>query len=91
VITKEFRQIEKHSCHSRLAREIVLGSSKCSKSKGGGANSARFALKELRLILATLMRRYELSLVPGQSHELRVHTVPWFKQGFYKVGVKMRT
>lgn len=51
----------------------------------------QFALKELRLILATLIRRYELSLVQGQSHELRVHTVPWFKQGFYKVRVKVRT
>lgn len=50
----------------------------------------QFALKELRLILATLLQRYELSLVPGQSHELRVHTVPWFKQGFYNIGVKRR-
>lgn len=53
-------------------------------------NPSRFALKELRLILATLFLRYELSLVPGQSHELRVHTVPWFKQGFYKVGIKLK-
>ncbi|PMD33538.1 cytochrome P450 [Hyaloscypha variabilis F] len=51
----------------------------------------QFALKELRLILVTLIRRYELSLVEGQSHELRVHTVPWFKQGFYNVGVKLRS
>jgi hypothetical protein len=28
VITKAFRQIAKHSCHSRLGQEIVLGSSK---------------------------------------------------------------
>ncbi len=57
-----------------------------------GANELgnRFALKELRLILATLMKRYEWSLVEGQSHELRVHTVPWFTQGFYKAGVKLR-
>lgn len=57
---------------------------------GEGAKRDRFALKELRLILATLVRRYVLSLVEGQSHELRVHSVPWFKQGFYKVGVKLR-
>ncbi|KUJ06610.1 cytochrome P450 [Mollisia scopiformis] len=50
----------------------------------------QFALKELRLILVTLIRRYELSLVPGQSHEMRLHTVPWFTQGFYNVGVKQR-
>jgi hypothetical protein len=40
--------------------------------------------------MATLVRRYELSLVLGQSHEMRVHTVPWFKQGYYNVGVKLR-
>lgn len=50
----------------------------------------QFALKELRLILVTVLTRYELSVVPGQSHELRVHTVPWFKQGFYNVGVRRR-
>ena len=49
-----------------------------------------FALREMRLILAALIRRYELSLVPGQSHEVRVHTVPWFLQGFYNVGLKRR-
>lgn len=54
------------------------------------ADIHRFALKELRLIMATLVRRYELSLVLGQSHEMRVHTVPWFKQGYYNVGVKLR-
>jgi cytochrome P450 len=41
-------------------------------------------------VLATLVRRYELTLVEGQSHELKVHTVPWFVQGFYKVGVRRR-
>lgn len=56
----------------------------------GSANTDRFALKELRLIIVMVLRRYELSLVPGQSHEMRVHTVPWFKQGFYNVGVKAR-
>jgi hypothetical protein len=28
VITKAFRQIAKHSCHSQLGQEIVSGSSK---------------------------------------------------------------
>ncbi|KAF8848447.1 cytochrome P450 [Acephala macrosclerotiorum] len=50
----------------------------------------QFALRELRLILVTLLLRYELSLIPGQSHEMRIHTVPWFTQGFYNVGVKRR-
>ncbi|KAF8848211.1 cytochrome P450 [Acephala macrosclerotiorum] len=36
----------------------------------------QFALKELRLILVTLIRRYELSLIPDQSHQMRLHTVP---------------
>jgi cytochrome P450 len=56
----------------------------------GFANARRFALKELRLILVTLFRRFELSLVPGQSGELRFATTASFKQGFYKVGVKPR-
>ena len=54
------------------------------------ANHARFALKELRLILATLVRRYELERIPGQSEELRVWVVPAFKDGKYMVGVKQR-
>jgi cytochrome P450 len=54
------------------------------------ADSFRFALKELRLIIATMVRRYELSLVEGQSHELRTYIVPYFKQGFYKIGLKLR-
>ena len=91
VITKVLGQIERHLCHSRLVQGIVLGSSKLSLSlQVNHNNKSRFALKELRLILVTIIRRYELSLVAGQSHELRVHTVPWFKQGYYKVGVKMR-
>lgn len=36
----------------------------------------RFALKNLRLTLAMLLHRYELTLIPGQSHEMRVHTTP---------------
>ncbi|KAM3072746.1 hypothetical protein ACMFMF_007078 [Clarireedia jacksonii] len=50
----------------------------------------QFALRELRLILATMIRRFDLTLVPGQNHELRVHTVPYFKEGKYLVGLKMR-
>jgi hypothetical protein len=88
---KVWKLIGKHSSLFQLARGIVLGSSKLSLSlQVNHNNKSRFALKELRLILVTIIRRYELSLVAGQSHELRVHTVPWFKQGYYKVGVKMR-
>jgi cytochrome P450 len=54
------------------------------------ANDCRFALKELRLILANLVRNFELSLVEGQSHELRIFTTPQFKQGYYNVGIKRR-
>lgn len=50
----------------------------------------QFALKELRLALATLVRRYDLVLKEGQSHEMKVHTVPWFVQGGYWVGVRRR-
>ena len=47
-------------------------------------------MKEMRLVLATLVRRYELTLVPGQSHKLFWSLVPRFRQGFYNVGVKPR-
>ncbi|CZT12574.1 hypothetical protein WAI453_005583 [Rhynchosporium graminicola] len=50
----------------------------------------QFALKEMRIILSTIVRRYEMTLIEGQSHEQKVHTVPWFVQGFYKVGLKPR-
>ncbi|KAM0133962.1 hypothetical protein ACHAP3_005678 [Botrytis cinerea] len=50
----------------------------------------QFALREIRLILATVLRRFELDLIPGQSHELRVHAVPYFKEGKYLMGVKVR-
>jgi cytochrome P450 len=59
-----------------------------SAAQGIFTNEFRFALKELRLILATLVRKYELTLVPGQSHKLKVFTVPKFVQGFYNIGVK---
>lgn len=60
---------------------------------GGSRNciGQQFALKEMRMILSTMVRRYELSLIPGQSHEMRVHTVPWFYQGYYKVGFRPRS
>lgn len=50
----------------------------------------QFALKELRLILATLCLRYELSLVPNQSHELTVSITPQFDSGEYLIGIKKR-
>jgi len=54
-------------------------------------DNSRFALKEMRIILATLLRRYELLLVPDQSHELRAHfIIPYLKSGKYLVEVKAR-
>ncbi|TGO34982.1 hypothetical protein BHYA_0174g00060 [Botrytis hyacinthi] len=50
----------------------------------------QFALREIRLILATVIRRFELDLMPGQSHELKVHAVPYFKEGKYLMGVRVR-
>ncbi|KAF7882809.1 uncharacterized protein EAF02_006172 [Botrytis sinoallii] len=50
----------------------------------------QFALREIRLILATVIRRFELDLIPGQSHELKVHAVPYFKEGKYLMGVRVR-
>ena len=50
----------------------------------------RFSLKELRLVLATMLRRFELCLVEGQSHEMKVHSVPYFIQGGYHVGLRPR-
>jgi hypothetical protein len=88
---KAWKLIGKHSSPFQLARGIVLGNSRLPLQHVNRVNKSRFALKELRLILVTIIRRYELSLVEGQSHELRVHTVPWFKQGYYNVGVKMRS
>jgi hypothetical protein len=44
----------------------------------------------MRLILARLVHRYELTLVPGQLHERRYHTTASFVQGFFNVRVKQR-
>jgi hypothetical protein len=91
VTTKAFLWTERLLCPSRRGQEIVSDNSECGPQIWDVRWLSRFALRELRLILATLVRRYELSLIPGQSHELRVHTVPWFKQGFYNVGLKRRS
>lgn len=50
----------------------------------------QFAMREMRLVIATLVRRYELSLVEGQSEEQIDHIVPFFVQGGYWVGVRKR-
>lgn len=44
----------------------------------------------MRLILATLLRRFKLRLVPGQSHEMRIHVVPYLKSGEYLVEIDPR-
>jgi len=36
----------------------------------------RLVLREIRLILVTILRRFEISLVEGQSHEVLVSTTP---------------
>ena len=48
-------------------------------------------MMELRLILTLLLRRFELRLVPGQSHEVRHHTVLHLKAGKYLVSVRKRS
>jgi cytochrome P450 len=50
----------------------------------------RVAWRELRLILSTILRRYEISMVDGQNDEIRVRGTPFFAQGFYNVGFKLR-
>lgn len=50
----------------------------------------QFSLKELRLVLVCLLRNFEVRLIEGQNHEQRVHTVPWFVQGGYRIAVKPR-
>ncbi|KAG4420054.1 hypothetical protein IFR04_006813 [Cadophora malorum] len=50
----------------------------------------QFALRELRLLLAMVVRKFELTLVPNQSHELRLFLVPVFVSKQYLVGLKPR-
>ncbi|KAH7346321.1 cytochrome P450 [Rhexocercosporidium sp. MPI-PUGE-AT-0058] len=50
----------------------------------------QFALRELRLLLAMMVRKFELSLVPNQSHELRLFLVPTFASKQYLVGLQPR-
>jgi cytochrome P450 len=47
-------------------------------------------MREMRLIVGRLLRRYEINLIPGQSYERRVHGSSYLVQGFYNVGVKRR-
>ncbi|KAK0120157.1 hypothetical protein ONS95_011563 [Cadophora gregata] len=50
----------------------------------------QFALRELRLLLAMVVRKFELSLVPNQSHKLKLFLVPIFVSKQYLVGMKPR-
>ena len=50
----------------------------------------RFALRELRMMIGTIIRRFEISIVEGQDLELRFHIVPHFKAGAYNVGFRLR-
>ncbi|KAE9368279.1 cytochrome P450 [Stipitochalara longipes BDJ] len=69
----------------------VIADKKDFYSFSGGSRNCigqLFAWKEMRLIIGRLLHKYEISLIPGQSHERRNHTTAWFVQGFYNVGVK---
>ncbi|KAL2069494.1 hypothetical protein VTL71DRAFT_14173 [Oculimacula yallundae] len=50
----------------------------------------QFAMRELRLLLAMVVRKFDLTLVPNQSHELRLYLVPVFVSRQYLVEVKVR-
>jgi hypothetical protein len=50
----------------------------------------QFALMEMRLLLATLVKCYELKLVPEQSHELANMLVLHLKEEQYFIEVKRR-
>ncbi|TEA16783.1 Cytochrome P450 monooxygenase FUS8 [Colletotrichum sidae] len=50
----------------------------------------QFAWNELRLVLVSLLRRYDLSVIPDQSQELVNFTVLQLKSARYMVGVKPR-
>ncbi|RDW56438.1 hypothetical protein BP5796_13187 [Coleophoma crateriformis] len=59
----------------------------------GGLRSCpgqQFALRELRLILATLFRRFELARVEGQDERLKAHLVRYFAANKWCVTVKER-
>jgi hypothetical protein len=47
-------------------------------------------MREIRLILVRLLKRYELSLVEGQSHEVKYHLVAQLAAKKYFVGVRLR-
>lgn len=55
-----------------------------------GANFRSFALKEVRLILAVLLRRFDLTIVPDQKIQYRHHSVLYIASGEYLVGVRKR-
>ncbi|KAF4784846.1 cytochrome P450 [Colletotrichum scovillei] len=50
----------------------------------------QFAWTELRLTLVSLLRRYDLCLIPNQSHELVHFTVLHLKAGKYMIGIRPR-
>jgi hypothetical protein len=73
--------------------ECALESSKCRCryfSESHVINCLSFALKEVRLILAVLLRRFDLSIVPDQKIEYRHHSVLYIASGEYLVSVRKR-
>lgn len=53
-------------------------------------SSHRFAWTEMRLVMASLLRRYDLHLIPNQSEEVVHFMVMHLKSGKYMVGVEPR-
>ena len=47
-------------------------------------------MREMRVTLATLVHKYELSMVKEQSDERRYFLAPSYKQGFYNIKIKLR-
>jgi hypothetical protein len=47
-------------------------------------------MRELRLVIVRLLKRYEFSLIEGQSHEIKNHLVTYLTAGRYLVGVRLR-
>lgn len=50
----------------------------------------QYALREMRLVLVKLLRRFDVVLVPGQSYELRTKIVPQFTSGKYLIKIRPR-
>ncbi|GKT93960.1 cytochrome P450 [Colletotrichum tofieldiae] len=60
----------------------------------GGSRSCPgqyFAIRELRLLFSTLFRKFEISLVPGQNHNMRGTAIAYLASRKYLIRIKPRT